>query len=266
MAKIPSIPSVPKNLDQETKRFLEAIKTLLEVRSFDRAGTGERFVTLNELVDGGLAQLTNTRKILPSTSITNPASTTADDNQIITPPQVINLTTDLVIDRIILTWEWPNDDPVDFDYYEVLRYLSTESFSDAVSIGSSQVPIFVDATWPNDGLTYNYAVRAWNQGVSGPATIHQTTRSVDLFAELARVSADNPFEVHNGTTYINAALIRDGAIQSAQIQSLSAEKITVSGTVASPYANIGEVTSGLIRSPDNKFIIDLSNKFIFISS
>lgn len=69
------------------------------------------------------------------------------------------------------------------------------------------------------------------------------------------------------TVGINGNLIVDGTIGARQIiaDSITADKLDVS-TLSAISANVGTVTAGVLKSADNKFIIDLNNKTLTITT
>lgn len=79
-----------------------------------------------------------------------------------------------------------------------------------------------------------------------------------LDAKIANISAA---VITSGT--LNIARIADASITSAKIASLDAAKITAT-TLSAITANAGTITAGVLRSADNKFVIDLNNKTIVI--
>lgn len=62
---------------------------------------------------------------------------------------------------------------------------------------------------------------------------------------------------------ISAAVITSGTIDSARIGTLDASKISAT-SLSAITANAGTITAGVLRSSDNKFVIDLNNKTITI--
>lgn len=67
-----------------------------------------------------------------------------------------------------------------------------------------------------------------------------------------------PFQVNTaGEVLLNTAVIGDASITSAMIGSLNADKISAVTGVSSPFADIGTVTAGTLKSSDGKFEIDL---------
>ena len=67
----------------------------------------------------------------------------------------------------------------------------------------------------------------------------------------------SPFHVANGEVYINSAFIADASINSAQIGSVNADKITAA-TLSALSADMGTLTAGELVSPTGKFNINLT--------
>ncbi len=69
------------------------------------------------------------------------------------------------------------------------------------------------------------------------------------------------------TVGINGDLIVDGTIAARHIlaDSITADKLDVS-TLSAIAANVGTVTAGVLKSSDDKFIIDLNNKTLTIET
>ena len=73
-----------------------------------------------------------------------------------------------------------------------------------------------------------------------------------------------PFVVQNGQVFINTATIADASISSAKIASLAADKISAA-QLSAITANAGTITAGVLKSNDDRFVIDLNNKTISIT-
>ena len=67
----------------------------------------------------------------------------------------------------------------------------------------------------------------------------------------------SPFYVANGEVYINSAFIADASINSAQIGSVNADKITAAD-LSALSADMGTLTAGELVSPTGKFNINLT--------
>lgn len=66
-----------------------------------------------------------------------------------------------------------------------------------------------------------------------------------------------PFSVQNGKVFMNTAVIADATLTSAMISDLTADKITAVAGVASPFADIGQITAGKLQSSDGGLVFDL---------
>jgi len=75
-----------------------------------------------------------------------------------------------------------------------------------------------------------------------------------------------PFLIQSGVTYINSAMIQDASIVSAMIESLTADKLVVTGGLSALSSDIGTMTSGKIQNGAGTFVIDLTNGFISITA
>lgn len=91
-----------------------------------------------------------------------------------------------------------------------------------------------------------------------------TAKIADAAILSAKIADAAIIEAKIGTAAIVTAHIQDAAIIDAKIASLGADKI-VAATLAAVTANLGSVTAGEMRSPDNTFLVDLSNKEIIIT-
>lgn len=176
-----AIPSVPKNADAETRRFLEAVKQILEIGTTDRAGAGESFVRTKDLVSGGIAKV-NRAGTIAGVAVASQSVT----------PQVPNGITGLsatgVFTQIILDWTYGG--PNDVEYFEVSRALGTQTIADAVVVGTTQAQVFADAG-VTPGVEYLYWVRGVNDtkfGAYSDIDGVSATLDADILTELAALS------------------------------------------------------------------------------
>lgn len=176
-----AIPSVPKNADAETRRFLEAVKQILEIGTTDRAGVGESFVRTKDLVSGGIAKV-NRAGTIAGVAVASQSVT----------PQVPNAITGLsatgVFTQIILDWTYGG--PNDVEYFEVSRALGTQTIADAVVVGTTQAQVFADAG-VTPGVEYLYWVRGVNDtkfGAYSDIDGVSATLDADILTELAALS------------------------------------------------------------------------------
>lgn len=176
-----AIPSVPKNADAETRRFLEAVKQILEIGTTDRAGAGESFVRTKDLVSGGIAKV-NRAGTIAGVAVASQSVT----------PQVPNGITGLsatgVFTQIILDWIYGG--PNDVEYFEVYRALGTQTIADAVVVGTTQAQVFADAG-VTPGVEYLYWVRGVNDtkfGAYSDIDGVSATLDADILTALAALS------------------------------------------------------------------------------
>lgn len=176
-----AIPSIPKNADAETRRFLEAVKQILEIGTTDRAGTGESFVRTKDLVSGGIAKV-NRVGTLSGVAVATATSVPQ------TPNTVSQLSATAVFTQVILDWVYPG--PNDVEYFEVSRALGQQTIADAVVVGTTQAQVFADAG-VNPGVSYKYWVRGVNNGkFGGYSDINgvSVTLDTDILTAIATVS------------------------------------------------------------------------------
>jgi hypothetical protein len=134
------------------------------------------------------------------------------------------------------------------------------------------------------GGTVNYTTDSNNNNigiasVSSPkVTMNSTGASfnVDAFKVSNGSSDITPFKVTNGVVYINSAQIEDGTITFAKIEdSLESTNYVASGGTATPAGwkldkdgtidfTDGTITAGTLKSADGNFVIDLTNKTMYI--
>ena len=294
-----SIPAVPRTSDAETRKFLEAVKEILEVGALKRGNQTEQFVRMKDLVDSGMARLNRNGTLIDANNVNPP------DRLDIRPPEITNLQVATTFTRVLLTWDFAG---VETTLFEIKRSLSTETLADADPIGVSNAEIFADAS-VDLGVEYKYYVRAVTETgkTSGwVVTTQNVSITDDPFSQIVNASAGlplaevqtalagtqgfgmiqnsngekafavladrfgvydgtdgavQPFQVVNGEVYINTAVINTASITSAMIESVSADKITADN-LAAIDADLGNITAGTLKGPNNRFQIDLGNNVL----
>lgn len=291
-----SIPAVPKTSDAETRRFLEAIKEILEVGTLNRGDQKEHFVRMRDLVDSGMARL-NSNGVLIDADNVSPR-----DSLDVSPPDITNLSAASTFTRVLLTWDFSGAEST---LFEIRRSLATETLSDADAIGISNALVFADAG-VSSGVEYSYYVRAVTETGKTSGWV-ETTQAVsitdDPFSQIVNASAGlpltdvqsalagtqgfgivqnengersfavladrfgvydgvdgavSPFQVVNGQVFINTAVIADASIGSAKIGSIGVDKIDAN-SLSAISADLGSITAGNMSGPNNRFQIDLAN-------
>jgi len=104
----------------------------------------------------------------------------------------------------------------------------------------------------------NGKVAGFGLGIEGETSAF--TINADQFNVVNQNDAGDvitPFTVQDGKTLMNTAIIGDATISSAMIADLAADKITATAGIASPFANIGEITAGRMTSSDGGLVFDL---------
>ena len=156
------LPSVVSSIPQDLKAFINQVREALDGRN------GEKLVTVNDLIRGGLAVPGPNNTVVPP----------AGGGVVGTPATPRNVQASGAIQNIIVTW----DDPLYNGHaYAEVWGSSTDNLGEAVQVGMTPGAIFVDAVGPS--VIRYYWVRFVNvlgvqgafnavagvQGVTGPA-------------------------------------------------------------------------------------------------
>lgn len=119
-----------------------------------------------------------------------------------------------------------------------------------------------------DGINAEYAVKTDVNGrVAGIGLVNTGDSSnFEIIADnFAVLDPDDPAKVvlgaTNGAAFIDGAYIKSASIDSASIASLDAGKINADSLDAI-NANIGDITAGTLKGPNNRFQIDLNNNVL----
>lgn len=191
MSVTPAIPKVPQAADAETRKFLEAVKTLLEVRADKRGPVNERFVTVGDLADADIVQIRAAvaSGFSKSTSLVNASNAASSPT---TPDGITNVSTNVTATSNIITWDYNYLYPLSF--FEIWRATATNagtaqdpdwqgSLSNAGIVGIDRGQIYVDQA-VTSGQVYVYWVRAIGPtGLAGPydstdGTVAETTEDI----------------------------------------------------------------------------------------
>lgn len=151
--KVPSVPEVPANVDIGLRRFLDAVRQVIQVREGDRGNALDAAVTFRDLIEGGLATFSATgtsgRTITP-TAITD----------LTAPPLVEALSTAGALASIILTWTKP--EYRNHSHTEIWR-AQVNDINQASQVGMASGGLYVDYVARNTtGFEYFY----WARNVS----------------------------------------------------------------------------------------------------
>lgn len=283
------VPSIPAPTPDNLLTVGRAIKSILDVREGLVGDPLDANVTFRDLVDSGAVTLRPGWSARSSLSPVVPAWTEPDGYDGTTDMSTPMVPSGLVITSgiALIKLRWSEPLYRNHSYTEVWRS-ETNVIGNAILIGTSDTRYYVDSLGQT-GVTYYYWVRfvsAANQigpynDVDGTTALPGLIDNADIAnLDAAKIttgylSADR---IQTGTLdakianidaavitsgFINTARIADASITNAKIVSLDANKITAV-SLSSITANLGTVTAGLMRSPDGKFVIDLTNKTISI--
>lgn len=115
------------------------------------------------------------------------------------------------------------------------------------------------------------AIQAFDAGAANVTSIQSAVSDVTGYAE---ATAGFRVQAGNAVSLLDLVALNDGGV-SYSVAKISADDIILDGTVTAPKLNvtelsaisadIGTATAGVIKSADDKFIIDLNNKTITIT-
>jgi len=236
VANLPSVPSVPGNVEPQLSNFLNAVKTNIDAQQLTSSSS---FVTQEQLATA-LANLATQAQVAAALA-TAPVSTVIT----VTPPP--NLTPPIALDNLVvtggvlfnlLTW---GDLPGNVDHIAIYR-AATDDRTIATIVGTTQYTVWGDYIPSGVGIAYYYWIRA--------------VSDTGVYGEWNLVNG----EVSTAGTSATPLGIGD-----SQVGSISASKI-VALTLSAISANLGTVTAGRMASGDGMFVVDLTNKYITIGN
>ena len=189
----PNIPSTPKTgTDPSFIKWAMTISTLLK----GAFGTGkDRFLTAQDLIDGGLASDGGNGTVKPPTNTDKPILTK--------PPTVQNLQARGAFALIILSWDNVAALYANHGYYEIYR-ADIDDVGQAVKIGTSQTLFYNDAI--GEGARKYYWVRAISSsGVAGDfstSAYGETSYDVEYVMDLLTETVWTPNTVYQPYQYV----------------------------------------------------------------
>ena len=168
---LPSLPNIPRNADAETRRFLEAVKEIIEVRSSARGAVSDRFVTVGDLAGADLVTYRAgiARGFDRSTAIASTGSITPSVVVDVYPVKPTAPTASITATSILFKWSYDRTKPL--GYFEVFRAIATDAnngvgspnyqgtLSDAVLVDIESGNMYVDQL-VTSGQAYLYWVRS----------------------------------------------------------------------------------------------------------
>ena len=238
--KVPSIPSLNGVADPQLRSVLMAMKELLEVRDGRRGQKEDRFVTLRELSDAGIADVGQVgadgkAEVLPGNGGIDYTS----------PPALSNVSATGGYAQIFLAWDAPQY--ASFSHVEIWRS-ATDDFESIELVGETSAAVYSDACGTQKA--FYYWVRAVSKAnVRGPfnAVVGVFARTSDDISYIidqltGTESGDQPFyavatrfQLPDGVTWVEPGLyIKDARIANGTI------KTAMIGTAAIDSAKIAD--------------------------
>lgn len=269
LPKLPALPAVPAATDPELQQFLLTVKSVLDNLSGANGG-GTAAMTaesVTALVTSQAAAIVAQAAAAGST--TTPTPTTP----IPKPPAALSgLTATGGFANVMLEWSSVPGNSA----YTVVYRAAVDDFSQATPIGTSRFLLYVDYV-PNYQDYYYWITTVTDEGLEGPPNSPDGTQAAStidaafLLEQLDKALTANQIatgglddEAVFGSSVIGSAAIKEAAIVDAHVLSLGADKI-VASSLSAISANMGQVTAGLLRSPDGTFTVDLDDKEIVIA-
>ncbi len=204
-------------------RFLERIREILEVAIGDRGNILDRFVTVKDLVNSGLADYVHKGvRYSKSEASAVQANTVAD---LTVPPAPTNLSANAAVMAILVAFDNPHNKYGNHSHTEIWR-ASVDDLAQAYLRGSAPGGLYADEIG-DSGIQYYY----WARSVS--------TSNIT-----------GPFNAINGTPATAAQIL--GANVAAG--TLTADKLQVAN-LAAISADLGSITAGSLNI-NNKFLVD----------
>lgn len=207
-------------------RFLERVREVLEVALGQRGGAMDRFVSIKDLVDAGLAKFVQGGRVYVTdegiAAANNPLQPAKDLSE---PPAITNLSVNAALASIIVAFDNPHFKYTNHAHSEIWRS-QTNDLSTAVLRGTAPGGLYADEIGNTD-VTYYYWVRAVSQA-----------------------NIKGPYNAVLGTSATSAQII--GANVAAG--TITADKLNVN-QLSAISADLGSVTAGSMNI-NNRFLVD----------
>ena len=189
--KLPAVYKIPSTADPQLKLFAESVREILEVRLGRRGDPRDRFVTLRELIDSGLAKELKDNPFEPNAAISSVGFTASfEDTERITstiPPKPTGFTVAAAYTSFNLSWNHPQ--LANFAYTEIWRHTSND-VSSAVRIDTTPAHVWSEEV--GYAKTYYYWVRHVTKAdVIGPfSDVGSGSTSIDIGAVMTALTED----------------------------------------------------------------------------
>src|SRR5688500_3275920 len=235
----PGLPDIPHGLDPRLTQFLKALKESTEIARGHRGNDLDRYVSLRELIDSGIAKKARAGGGLAiGDGITDMMPGPIDDGTDViggdTPPTPTGLDADGALQNVILEWDPHNFG--NFAYTEIWR-ASVDDLGQAVRIGTTQALVYADPV-----------------GVSSQ-TLYYWIRHVSTSNKKSQFNALGGFEVATAQTdteelanlAVDTTQIVNAAITTAKIADFAVEsaKIKDAAIIAAKIANLAVGTAAI---------------------
>ena len=183
--KVPSIYTVPSNVDPQLKNYMVSIQEAVEVRLGRRGDPRDRAITLRELIDSGLAEelLDNPFDPNAGTGVVDFKPRTVVDTTI--PPVPTGVAASAAFTSVVVSWDAPQFS--NFAFAEIYRSTSN-SISAAVLADTTTANVWSDSA--DYDQTFYYWVRfVSTSDIRGPfANSVNATTAEDIAAVMTSLS------------------------------------------------------------------------------
>ena len=262
--KVPSLPEIPNGIDGSLRKFLEAVRQVVNVREGLKGDALDANVTYRDLINAGIA--TSDSYVAPSNggSPVDPAAVTdSTPLGLVTGVQV-----DAAVESVILSWDQISDSR--FSHVEIWRGVSATREGIVAPIGTTTGSIFIDKTVSTSQAGgYYYWVRTIStSGSQGPFNVdaYRVTSTILPSTSLTAIKSLPQYKDMSGLpfyyldanvtvngvaipkgTYMWTAVIADATIESAKIKNLSVDKL-VAGNAAVATLTANTIAATMISS------------------
>ncbi|MGH1374494.1 MAG: phage tail tip fiber protein [Cellvibrionaceae bacterium] len=282
------LPDVPHSVDPILRNYLQKVKELLEVGEGDRGDPLDKKLTKRELVGLELAKVVarNQRNVVlkPTVPQSGAAGSGSDSPpETVNPPPPENLVVSPGLSHIHVEFDNP-DEQYQWHSHSIVLRATEDNVSNAVQVHQTTGFIYGDLNvqrYDGDGnrITYYYWVKHVSQtdhegdvnassGTSGqvsddPSDVLKLLEGkissgqldadeifdVDTFAIRSSGNLSLSFAVHDGKVLMDSASIHNLTVTSAQIDDLSATKLTgMTSSFVLGKLGTGSITNAYIGS------------------
>ena len=236
--KLPSIPSIPANLDNNLRTTLESMKEIIEVKITGTRGDPlDTVPSIKDLASNGVVSLRSTNTSAVASEVGTEASIEFRSNNTVdsrdalpltVPAAPVNVTASLGVTVVVITWARPIFS--NFAFAEVFR-APVNAIGQAESIATTSSNFYTEDV--GFGNTFYYWVRFVNTGgIAGP---FQDTNGIEAVVPTNAIQAANIGSINADT--ITTGTLSAGVIGAGTIE---ADKLVLDG-VTMQSTNVGGV-------------------------